>query len=167
MSLSVPVSPLFFLCTHIKYVWWASHSWMRGYHGNWAAVFYVQIRWMKPHTQIWFCMCLYISTWTRCAIICKDDSSLSDDKSVHFICVSPHYGAESSYITEAVVFTSRHQQRQFVLEAFSPKLLTLFRPLSHSHTFSNAQLYQQGWSAIKWCFIKPDEADVGVWLIHQ
>lgn len=45
-------------------------------------------------------------------------------------------------------------------------LVPLNFPLSHSHTSStNAQLtsiWQQGWSAFKWCFVKLDEVDVGV-----
>lgn len=79
-------------------------------------------------------------------------------KCVHFKCASPitdrvilhHQGCCIYFFTSAAFI--------FHLRALSPRLLTRSQPLPH---FLHKN-WQQGWSAIKWCFIKLDEADVGV-----
>lgn len=80
----------------------------------------------------------FASTIVRCHI-----------HSVNFVmCVSPHDGAESPYTTKAVVFTSSHQQHQFVLHsgALCLRLLTLAHsatptlpPQMHSSTRSGSR----------------------------
>lgn len=76
---------------------------------------------------------MYLPINGRYEMICKHDSSLShSQRELCCVCVSPHDGAESPYTTKAVVFTSSHQQHQFVLHsgALCLRLLTL----AHSAT---------------------------------
>lgn len=109
-------------------------------------------RWGPMLTWSFVCVCVlfpvhkvcnYLERWSVCTSSVRHPSR-----------------TESSYITKAVALTSSHQQRQFIfhLRALSPRLLTRSQPLPH---FLHKN-WQQGWSAIKWCFIKLDEADVGV-----
>lgn len=132
---------------------------MRGCYGDWATVLFGHFGWDFTLMSVFLC----VSPWAVCALFCKDVISLSDEANMHFMCASAHH--VRSHLTSLRLENSRPG----ISSAGSHStyaLVPLNFPLSHSHTSStNAQLtsiWQQGWSAFKWCFVKLDEVDVGV-----
>lgn len=97
----------------------------------------------------------------------------SHSKLALHVCVT-HHGAESSYLTKAVVFTSSHQQRQviFHLQALSHRLFPL--SLSHSATPTlPPQLHNSARSGRRVGVLLRDVLSSAMrlmwvsWLIHQ